>query len=207
MRKRDCGVKIKLEPSGAQFLGIEFDFYGEKISFGASSTIGGQFGDFISAMYALYFEYDDGHNEWNQRESTANETDHRITAITTTVCWDSEGEEMIIEMTKYHEADRKKNILIKITTDYGKTFKEFLVNDKDLCYAAAKACTDVLKEYGIYGYRYSTEHDTFNLHQLLFVKAYALDCMEVRELLDADEEGDSKKTDFSKELELLLFDM
>ena len=112
---------------------------------------------------------------------------------------------MTIEMTKYCEGDSTNQIVMRITTDYGDTYSEFKMNDKDLCYAVAKACTDVLKQYGIYGYKYTTELDTFDFHKLLFIKAQALDCLEARELLKVDEF--SKKTDFNKEMELLLFDM
>ncbi len=205
LQKRDCDVKIKLHPTGTQYLGIDLDFYGHKISFGASSAVGGQFGDFVSALYALYFEKDDCHNEWSQRESITAKGSNHIIAVTTTVDWDNEGEIMTIKMTKYCEGDNTNQIAVKITTDYGDTYSEFDINDKELCYAVAKACTDVLKQYGIYGYRYTTELDTFDLHKLLFIKARALECLEVRELLKADEF--SKKTDFNKEIELLLFDM
>lgn len=108
-------------------------------------------------------------------------------------------------MKKYYDGEKSKNIYLRTTTDYGKTYNEYCVDEKDFCYAIAKACTDVLKQYGIYGYRYSTEYDTFDLHQLLFIKAYALECLDVRKLLNADEWV--KKTNFDKEIELLLFDM
>jgi len=205
LQKRDCNVKIKLTPTGTQYLRIDLDFSGHKISFLASSAVGGQFGDFVSALYALYFEKDDCHNDWRPRESIIAEGDRHIIGITTTVDWDNEGEVMTIEMTKYCEGDNTNQIVVRITTDYGDTYSEFKVNDKDLCYAVAKACTDVLKQYGIYGYRYTTELDIFDFNELLFIKARALDCLEVRELLKADQF--SKKTDFNKEIELLLFDM
>ena len=207
LEKRECGVKIKLSPSGSYFLGVDFDFYGNKISFLPSSAVGDQFGEFVSALYTLYFENHDGHDEWNHREYHTEEGSHHIVAASVMVDWDNEGEVMTMEMTRYWEGKKTDEILLKITTDCGKTFKVFSVKDKDLCYAVAKACTDALKQYGIYGYRFSTEHDAFRFYQLLFIKAYALDCLEVRELEDGDEHGLSKRTDFNKEMELLLFDM
>ncbi len=208
LQKRDCDIKIELNPTVTQFLDIELDFSGQRVSFGASSAVScGQFGDFVSALYALYVEYENGdcHNEWKQRESITEEGSHRVIAETVTVDWDNEGEIMTVEMTRYLEGDQKDKITVRITTDYGKTYNTFKVNEKDLCYAVAKACTYVLKKYGIYGYRYSTEYDTFDLHKLLFIKARALDCPQARALSDADRL--SKKTDFNKEIELLLFDM
>ena len=205
LQKRDCDVKIELTPSGTRYLDIDLDFCGQKISFGASSAVGGQFGDFVSAVYALYHEDDDCHNEWSRREGITAGDDRHIIGMTTMVDWDNEGEGMTIEMTKYWEGDNTNQVAVRITTDYGETYVEFKINERDLCYAVAKACTDALKKYGFYGYRYSTEMDTFDLHKLLFIKARALDCSEVRELLNADQF--SQKTDFNKEIDLLLFDM
>ena len=205
LQKRDCDIKIKLTPTGTQYLGIDLDFSGREISFGASSAVGGQFGNFVSALYALYFEKDDCHNEWRPRESITAKDDRHIIGITTTVDWDNEGEVMTVEMTKYCEGDNTDQINVRISTDYGETHTCFDVDDRELCYAVAKACTDVLKQYGIYGYKYTTEGDYFDINKLIFIKARALNCPEVRELLAAD--GSSKKTDFNKEIELLLFDM
>lgn len=204
LKKRDCGIKIKLDPAGNNYLNISFDFYGKELSFSPSSAMEGQFGDFISALYVLYYEHGEGHDGWKQRESHTEKGTNHIIAVTSTVDWDNEGEVMTIKMTKDYD-ENAHDILIRITIDYGETFQEFTVNDKDLCYAVAKACTEVLKEYGIYGYRYSTEYDNFDLHKLLFIKAYALDCMEVRELAHITEL--TKKSNFEKELEILLFDM
>ena len=145
--------------------------------------------------------------EWNKRESHTVGSENRIVALTTAVDWDNEGTVLTIEMTKHIEGEKANEILLRMTTDYGETYNEITMNDKDLCYAVAKACTEALKKYGIYGYRYSTEHDTFKFHQLLFIKAYALNCLETRELLNTDEDEYVKKTDFNKEMELLLFDM
>ena len=70
-----------------------------------------------------------------------------------------------------------------------------------------KACTEAIKEFGFYGYRYSTESEPIKIHQLLFLKAYALENMEVRELTVVDDWLGSCKTNFEKETELLFFDM
>ncbi|MBQ9953379.1 MAG: hypothetical protein IJO92_03510 [Clostridia bacterium] len=208
LKKRDCGVKIKLKPLGAYYLSVHFDFYGNEISFEPSSAVGLQFGDFLCALYTLYRENGEGHSEWTPRKyHTENGTNHVI-AVSTTIDWDNEGEIMTIEMTKHYEGGKINDLFFRITTDYGETYTEFSVNEKDFCYAVAKACTEVLKEYGFYGYRYSTEYDSFNLNHLIFIKAYALDCLEVREFKNTTNKHTSTgKTNFNKEIELLLFDM
>ena len=81
----------------------------------------------------------------------------------------------------------------------------FTVEYRELCYAVAKAMTDVMKEYGFSGYSESTSDEVINVNELLFLKAIALDCMEARELFYFD--NDSWKTDFDKEHQLLIFDM
>lgn len=112
-------------------------------------------------------------------------------------------------MSRKYEVDIDyENDLIEIELkNYDKLLRKYTVRTKDLCYAVAKACTEVLKEYGFYGYRYSTEYDCFKLHQLLYIKSFALLNFEARELVSKNENEWAKRTSFEKELELLLFDM
>ena len=207
LQKRDCEIKAHIEPLGAELLDISFDFSDSKLGFTPSSVMGCQFGDFICALYTLYHEKSnerfDGHNEWHKRKYHANK-DHIIQATTVTVEWDDEGTYMILEMTKPVDGDI---ILLRASTDYGKTYNEYNVNDRDFCYAITKAYTEALKKFGFYGFRYSTEGEPVMIHQLLFLKAYALGNMDARELIVVDEMLDCCKSSFEKEIELLLFDM
>ena len=207
LQKRDCNIKVHIEPLGAAFLAVSFDFGDKKLEYTPSASVGDQFGEFVCALYTLYDEYRngrlDGHCEWNEREYHSNDK-HEIQATTVTVDWDDEGTNMTIEMTKPLDGD---TILLRSSMDYGKTYQEYTVNDRDFCYAVAKACTEAIKEFGFYGYRYSTESQPIKIHQLLFLKAYALGNMDARDLTVVDEGLDCCKSDFEKELELLLFDM
>ena len=203
LQKRDCPIKAVIEPLGAELLAVTFDFGERKLEYTPSTVMGDQFGEFVCALYTLYHERYDGHSEWNAREYHTNEN-HEIQATTVKVEWDGEGTYMIIEMTKQSDGD---TILLRSSMDYGKTYQEYSVNDKDFCYAVAKACTEAMKEFGFYGYRYSTESEPIKIHQLLFLKAYALGNMDARDLIVVDEGFDCCKTNFEKELELLLFDM
>ena len=89
------------------------------------------------------------------------------------------------------------------------------MDGRDLCYAIARGYTEAIKKYGFQGYLRSTGQqylgDSFEIEELLFVKAYALDVMESRELSTAWEKPKSwrgaEKSSFEKEIELLLFDM
>ena len=88
----------------------------------------------------------------------------------------------------------------------------------DLCYAVAKAMTAVIKDYGFYGYYYSTSDDRIIIHELINCGVgtsavlfrdpllyFLIDKHNVWELIRRDEYSNS--TNFSKELELLLSDM
>ena len=207
LKKRDCDIKIKLTPSGTQFLRFEMDIQGDHLDFLPASTMGDQFGAVVSALYTLFHEKEDMHEEWRSREHISNDN-HVIHTIVTKVDWDNEGDVVEIVMSRKCTVDIDyENDLIDIEiNNYDEVLKQYTVKTKDLCYAVAKACTEVLKEYGIYGYRYSTEQDFFKLHQFLYIKSFALGNFEARELIS--EENDwVKKTSFEKEIELLLFDM
>ena len=78
---------------------------------------------------------------------------------------------------------------------------------RDLCYAVAKACTEMLKEYGFYGYHHSTYVQDMNVRYLLFIKSIALDNFEARQLTYYKEKDHGETSDFIKEMDLLLFDM
>ena len=81
-------------------------------------------------------------------------------------------------------------MVIKIKTEYRYEYKY-----RDLCYAVAKAMTHVMKDYGFYGYHYSTSDNGIEIHQLLFLKAVALNRMDVWTLIHRNEYSSS--TDFS----------
>ena len=197
LQKRNCDIKIKLTPCGAQYLHFEMNIQDDHLEFLPASTMGEQFGAVLSAFYTLFQENDDSHTEWRPREYLSDEK--HIIAVTK-VEWDNEGDVVEIIMSRVcgvgidYENDQTK---IEIR-NYGKLLKSYTVKTKDLCYAVAKACTDALKEYGFYGYRYSTEHDCFNLHQLLYIKSFALLNFEARELTSKNEDERSKRTSFEK---------
>ena len=207
LKKRDCDIEIKLTPSGTQFLRFEMDIQGDHLDFLPASTMGDQFGAVVSALYTLFHEKEDMHEEWRSREHISNDN-HVIHTIVTKVDWDNEGDVVEIVMSRKCTVDIDyENDLIDIEiNNYDEVLKQYTVKTKDLCYAVAKACTEVLKEYGIYGYRYSTEQDYFKLHQLLYIKSFAFGNFEARELISGENDW-VKKTSFEKEIELLLFDM
>ena len=207
LKRRDCPIKAVIEPLGAGLLAVAFDFGDKKLEYTPSAVTGAQFGEFVCALYTLYCEGSnerfDGHDEWGAREYRTN-SEHKIEATTVRVDWDGEGTELMLEMTKKPDGS---TILLRTSADYGRTYREYTADDRDFCYAVAKACTEAIKQFGFYGYHYSTESQPIDIYQLLFLKAYALGNMEARELTEVDAVLDCCKSSFEKEMELLLFDM
>ena len=74
---------------------------------------------------------------------------------------------------------------------------------------------EAIKKYGFFGYAHSSDPDQhaaeqMNINQLLFIKAYALDALEIRTVKKVWENTDhdyASASSLEKELELLLFDM
>jgi len=157
LEKRESSVRARIEPLGAETLYISIDFGSKQLNFQPSSVVGDQFGEFICALYTLYEEESneiyDGHSEWHKRKYHTDE-DYRILSKTVTIEWDGEGPYMILEMSRAWDGD---TVHIRASTDYGKTYTEYEANDRDFCYAIAKAVTEALKEFGFYGFFLSTE--------------------------------------------------
>ena len=208
LKARACDIGIKLTPSGAQYLRFEMDIQGDHLEFLPASTVGEQFGAVVSALYTLFYEADDGHEEWRAREYVSDENDIILAAVTK-VEWDNEGDMVEIILSRKFEVDIDyENDVTEIEIkNYDISVKHYAVKTKDLCYAVAKACTEVFKEYGIYGYRYSTQYDHIDLHQLLYIKSFALLNFEARALTAKNRAEWARRTSFEKEIELLLFDM
>ena len=152
-------------------------------------------------------DIDDEHTEWGKHEYLSDEN-HVIHTVVTKVSWDEEGTDINIIFSRKvtYEIDYENDMLDIEIRSYDDILKKYTLKTKDFCYAVAKACTEVLKKYGFYGYRYSTEYDYFILYQLLYIKCFALGNFEARELTDVDDSF-AQKTSFEKEMELLMFDM
>ena len=213
LKKRDCDIKIKLTPSGTQFLHFEMDIQGDHLEFLPASTMGEQFGAIVNALYTLFSEihagYYDAHEESDAHCQTLCTNGYVIHTKIAKVEWDNEGCEIEIVMSRKvdNNVEYENDTIELEVKSYDDVLKKYTVKTIDLCYAVAKACTEVLKEYGFYGYKCSTEYDTFKIHQLLYIKSYALLNFEARELMIKEKNEYARKTSFEKEIELLLFDM
>ena len=232
LQKRYCPIKMVLKPSGSCWLRLEWDIGGDHYSLlSSTSVMGGHFELFLQAVYCLYNEEWNAHSnpiravkqQWQFVSENATAQDCR-TMVTTEFLWDKEGSVVNFRFSRilpknYVEWNLEKdpvNVEIWYNWDRDNSLHSYVVEGRDLCYAIAKAMTDALKKYGIYGYYRSTS-DSDNVcmggyidpEQFLFVKAYALSAMETRELTGIKDVygDDSKSSQIDKEIELLLFEM
>lgn len=224
LKKRDCGISMKLVPYGAGWTDVYLNIGGDNLYFIISSVLGNTFTDLLGILYHLHPDNHDPESEekyvecwWGLVENDeVVEIAERIDKCPCTIrpipkrgefSWDEEGAESkwVIERDATTDTDFNIKISIDICRGEDKHY-EYNVRYKDFCYAVAKTCTEVLKSHGIYGYHHSICEDDMHLRYLLFIKSVALDNFEARELTDMGEKN-GESSSFEKELELLIFDM
>lgn len=227
MNKRDCEIRIRVTPCGVDWQKIQWRIGGDRHTLWPSAVMGGQFSELVTAVYCLYSEGYDSHTNCRRKihryrhdwdcENAGSSGEHTVTAE---VEWDEEGRFADITLIrrcsdwKRPTPGRYDPVDIELSYRWGKW--NYTVDGRDLCYAVARAATEALKKYGFRGYHSSSGSceccgDKIDVEQLLFLKAYALDALEVRELRPVWEKPKSWMraggTSLEKEMELLLFDM
>ena len=221
-----------LQPQGSNFLKLLWDISGDHHELYASSVMGGQFALFMQAVYCLYMEKNDPHRCFNRsvkfwrvfptEDNSLRTGEVRVNAE---IWWDREGAFDFFLFSRVQSECRTRSFpqkdLVYIEIRQNRHRKgpkrTYVVEGRDLCYAVAKALTDVLKKVGIHGYYRSTGDscddccgDSIDFEQFLFLKAYALGAEEVRMLTQdgLDEDWDeAEASPIEKEIELLLFEM
>ena len=230
LNKRNCEIRVRLTPIGADFMRVHFRIGGDNHYFYPSCVMGDQFSSFLTAIYCLYnegFDYHQLHSrQWKRRFGcefqTPNEENGHRYFKSIPITWDEEGRIIDVTVSRFSAekdcfaiAPKDAPDPINIEFFYKKGKFQYTVDGRDLCYAVARGYTEAIKKYGFQGYLRSTGQqyigDTFEMEELLFVKAYALDALEARELHIAWERPKgwmgAKKSSFENEIELLLFDM
>ena len=227
LKRRNCGMEMKLVPYGAGWTDVYFNIGDDKLYFIITSVWDDQFSKLLEVLYYLHpnqndpqrydvidywygvCEYIDGDYKITKILERSEECPAIIQPVPykAELHWDEEGSSSHWVFTREptEATDFVLQIDICIHRDEDKRYS-YQVPYKDFCYAVAKTCTEVLKSHGIYGYHHSTYEDDINLRHLLFIKAVALDCLEIRALKD-NGDGLGESTSLEKELELLLFDM
>ena len=219
-------MRIRLTPYHNDFLRVHWRIDGDNYYFLASGVMGSQFSAFLTAVYGLYEENDQSHQRhcrYNKNiiyEYPHNRKDNKY-CFKSSITWDGEGPYYKIAFERICKIegpilDPNTPDPIKVTIESTRQpTKECTVDGRDLCYAVARGCTEALKKYGLKGYTTSTggyyAGESFHLEKLLFVKAYALNVLDICKttLLWArpDRLAKAEASSFEDELALLLFDM
>lgn len=229
--KRNCEIKMRLVPYGAGWTDVYLDIGGDSLYFVISDVLGNQFDDLLRILYHLYPDNNDPENAddiIDSKYGICKETEdgYKIVSILDDIhdidppfveqdipwkanfTWDEEG--ACSNWTIERDPTQNTDFMLKIHIEHCRTetkVYDYEVPYRGFCYAVAKACTEMLKEYGFFGYHHSVYHQDMNVRYLLFLKSVALDNFEARELTYYGEKGHGETTDLQKELELLEFDM
>ena len=233
LKRRDCGIKIRLVPYGAGWTDVYIDFGGGEEYFVISNVMGAGFEALMRALYYLHpfhsgsedaddiIDYKDGICDYingeyvvtrivddvHQEELDVPFTYRRI-PWKAHFTWDEEGCESLWSLER--EATEDDSFMVKLHIEYNreglKAF-DYQISYEDLCYAVADASTRALKKHGFFGYHSSTYTEDVNLRYLLFLKSVGLRNMEACRITRYREKGKGDTSIFSKEIELLLFDM
>ncbi|MDR0454148.1 MAG: hypothetical protein LBH05_04995 [Deferribacteraceae bacterium] len=235
LQKRKCPIEIRVLPRGAGWTDVEWfvsSEMDEPLVFTAS-YLSNLFGDFILALYYLHpnqFETTRGDSIVEHKLALCDSRTDEIVKLydvgephpigsyreipyRAKFHWEEEPGGSTWVLTRNPTEDTSFIVKLNLTVerysveddDYKNTEYSFEFEYHDLCYAVAKAMTDVMKNYGFYGYHYSTSDNGINVHQLVFIKAVALSCTS---LIEPKHRTMGKATtDFENEIKLLLFDM
>ncbi len=224
LTKRDCGIKMELIPYGAGWTDVNLDICGDHHYFIISYCMGDLFDALLDTLYYLYPENHDseGHApnmEYKYAIQEYIDAEYRTKAIVDETHvgdtyhhvpwkaafeWDEEG--FSSQWAFERDPTEETEFTLRIDIIHGGKY-HYEVDFSDFCYAVAKACTEAMKKHGFCGYRRATYNQDFNVRQLLLLKSIALKNFEAVELTYYDEKGKGETSDFSKEIELLLFDM
>ena len=171
LNKRNCDMRIRLTPIGADFMRVHFRIGGDNHYFFPSCVMGDQFSSFLTAVYCLYNEGYDYHQlhmrQWKRRFGVEfqlpNEENGNRYFKSIPILWDEEGS--IIDITLSRTSAEKDYFAIvpdgvpdpiSIAFSYHRGDFQYEVDGRDLCYAIARGYTEAIKKYGFQGYLRST---------------------------------------------------
>lgn len=231
LKKRNCEIKMCLVPYGSGWTDVYLNIGDDSLYFIISSVLGNQFDDLLRILYHLYPDNNDPENAddiVNSKYGICEKTEdgYQVVSILddlddieppfveqgipwkSNFTWDEEG--ACSNWTLEREPTQNTDFMLRIHIEHcGTATKvyDYEVPYQDFCYAVAKACTEMLKEYGFFGYHHSVYNHDINVRHLLFLKSIALNNFDARQLTYYDEKGHGATTDLQKELALLIFDM
>lgn len=211
LNKRKCDINMKLIPYGGGWSDVYLTIDGDEHYFIITCVMGEQFEDLLKALYLLYPDIIENHSCTNEidckcvEEVQGEDIVAHYVPMRARFKWDEEGDESIWELER--EPTEDLDFDLKVSIKHKNKQYQYTVRYADFCYAVAKAYTEALKKHGFTGYHRATYTQDFNIRLLLFLKSIALGNTDACKITEYEEMGAGETSDFSKELELLLFDM
>ena len=135
------------------------------------------------------------------------EYDYAYLAYLAKFDWDEEGSgiDWKIEKIPSKKIDFDVQLELTITGRKNDGIYKFTIDYRDLCYATAKLCTEIVKKCGFWGYFNTYWSKDIDIYDLLYLKAWALKGTNMLSL--ASNKNKQLKSSINKELKLLMFDM
>ena len=207
LQKRECPISFRFVPYGAGWEDVYLTVGGEEHYFVVTGAFGPDSVDSLtSAIVGLHPSYNScGYLHHRYIDETK---DDIPVGATVSLPGEGFGSEWAFKRPPVEDIDVPIEISI-VKTEEGEEPDSpitFTVGYKDLCYAVAKGMTEAMKKHGLFGHVNAVWSHDLNLRVLLMLKAFALGAEDVLKVEDLGR-GNGERTDFAKELELLLFDM
>lgn len=229
MKKIKPNITLEIIPYGCGWEDIYLNIEGVSLYFSVSTVQGSSIQQLLRLLYYLYPRQEDPcHADDLQYyygiRAPLGDSLH-VAQITEQLCeeplpygfeeipfkgsfeWDEEGAKSLWTVIRPPTNEPDFSVSLQITLLRETTVHySFQLPYKDLCYAVAKACTALLKTYGLYGYHHMVYDWDMNLRYLLFLKGIALDQPQVR-VLHPVKGKPNTATSLEQELNLLLTEM
>ena len=210
LQKRNCPISFRFVPYGSGWEDVYLTVNGEDHYFVVTAIWGDRVDALSQVLLHFHSRYQHHYDPAPQVASEDSREEFNGPCFKAEFCWDAEGSSSTWSLVRSPGEDDCATIEITITekeeSEAPETPFHFSVGFKDLCYAVAKGVTEAMKRHGLHGYFEAVWSHDINLRKLLFLKAFALDATDVLKVEDLGR-GNGERTDFAKELELILFDM
>ena len=162
--------------------------------------------------FVEYFDCEKGFDEDGNRINENNKNEEVswiLVPKSAKFVWDEEGEwsNWLIERepAPTPKIDFDLRVTIEVVHKEKKTY-HFQIRYQKMCYMVAKACMEMIKRQGLYYYTHSSKED-LSLISLMFIKAVAMNRMDVFDIEIIDVENDTQASSFEKEMAFLMEDM
>ena len=210
LQKRECPIVFRFVPYGAGWEDVYLTVDGTTHYFVVTYVWGDQIDALVDVLLLFHPDYS-RHCDSSLRLSDDKEWEEFDGPCPRTkFVWDGEGHAATWRLHRTPMTGTDATIEVEIVEQNDGEAPNppvlFTVGYKDLCYAVAKGMTEAMQWHGLYGYFQAVWSHDINLRKLLFLKSFALDAMDVLKVEDLGGKN-GERTDFEKELELLLFDM